>query len=144
MTNSLSNLGSKIVVGVNDYYHFLEGWHERSVDARSGVIYRTATSCATLQILKQPDHTHLSLLMSGAPYLLRKPILVKVKCGAQVVSHFSLTTENWVLRYARIESLPAGLLALAIETDPVYIPHHYLRNGDFRELGINVAAALAF
>jgi hypothetical protein len=142
MLNNLSKPMSSIIVGVNDYYHLTDGWHERSVDARSGVIYRTATRSATLQILKPPDRTQLKLLISGAPYLLGKPILVKIKCATQILSYFSLITENWVLRSAEIASLPAGLLTLTIETSPVYIPHQLLCNGDFRELGIYLAAAL--
>jgi hypothetical protein len=142
MLNNLSKPMSSIIVGVNDYYHLTDSWHERSVDARSGVIYRTAASSATLQILKPPDRTQLKLLISGAPYLLGKPVLVKIKCAAHVLSYFSLTTENWVLRCADIDTLPAGLLTLTIETAPVYIPHKCLCNGDFRELGINLAAAL--
>lgn len=128
-----------IVIGYNDLHYMTEGWHERSINPVNNLFYRQTTKIATFKINKSGQN-EIQFLIHASVSLLGKPAKVCLKHDNKIISEFILDTEAWALRKADISSFPDDIIEFEIETEETVIPDKSLHNGDYRELGIDVAS----
>ena len=129
-----------IVVGVNDYAHLTEGWFDRVIDGRNGIVYRVTQSQAKFRINKADGHNWLLCLVSASPSITGKPFHGELCYDQKVLGKFELPTDNWVIRRFDISAIKPGIGEFWFDIKTTFIPDLYLHNGDFRRLGISVAA----
>jgi hypothetical protein len=134
------HIASQIVMGFNDTFQLGEGWHERTIDPRSGIVYRITERQATFRLFRQPRHRQLKCLLAACPSLLGQPVLGRLRIENCLAGYVQLDTDNWVLRTFDINEFPEGELDCCFEIKTTFIPAKYLNNGDYRQLGIYVAA----
>ena len=131
---------SQIVMGFNDTLQLGEGWHERAIDPHSGILYRITQRQATFRLRKELHHRQLKCLLAASPSLLGQPVLGRLHVEDCLAGYLQLETDNWVLRTFDIHEFPNGELDCCFEIKTTFVPAKYLNNGDYRELGIYVAA----
>ncbi len=130
-----------LIAGYNEHALIDEGWHERSVDKRCGIIVRTTKSFATFSLQQRSFHTLLLLLVSGSPSLVGKPVSISLSSDGHKLGKAKLEDDGWHLLRFKLHGRRDTEVRFALEVDPVYIPHEKLNNGDYRVMGVNVAAA---
>jgi hypothetical protein len=145
-----------IVMGANDLAHCLSGWHVRERDERNGVCYRWTGAEAQFRIGAGPGSRALRLMVSGPSALTGRPVPLSLYAAGHRVAHLpaAASADAWTivdLPLAEAAS-PGPIFMLRVEvlagdespaqrgTAQVFVPDLYLRNGDFRELGIMVAS----
>ncbi len=136
----VEHIASQIVMGFNDTFQLGEGWHERAIDPRSRILYRITQRQATFRLHKEPHHRQLTCLLAASPSLLGQPVLGGLRIENCLAGNLQLETDNWVLRTFDIHEFPNGELDCCFEIKTTFVPEKYLNNGDYRELGIYVAA----
>lgn len=138
----LKDLSCTFVVGINDQILCGEGWYERTVDGRFGMMHRPAGPRAVFHLDLPPGRNEISALMSASASLcnggtMRGQLLM----DDLPVGRFTLDTDDWVLRRFLLPESPGGRVKFHWITDNPFIPHTRLQNGDFRPIGPYVAAA---
>jgi len=133
-------LDDTIVVGINDHRLFSEGWHERTQDERSGVIYRPTDKEATFQMLLPGGPVEIAALISASVSLSRGPLRGSLLYQGKNLGDFLLDTENWVIRRFSLPEAPSGWAKLVWAIHNPFVPNDTLQNRDFRRMGLNVAS----
>ena len=155
MAHDTRELSSMLVVGVNDYPHLMDGWHERTVDARNGVVHRAGGPEARMQLALPAagmeaaegeagrDPRRLHVLMSGPVGLMPGGrLLGTVTLGGVATHPLELDMDAWVVRVFDIPGECAGgRLEVVLRLPDAPSPDALLRNGDARRLGWYVSAA---
>lgn len=130
-----------LVVGYNDYELLGTGWHERSVDGRNGVVNRACSKEAHFWLENEPTHQALLLLVSASPGLAGSPVKLQVFCEQANIGEVEINGDDWQLLSFPLPDKSAGRINFTLKVSPTFIPHLRLKNGDFRELGVFLAAA---
>ena len=130
-----------LTVGYNDFALLGDGWHERSVDGRCGVIYRPSMAAADFTLQHVPSHCALTLLVAASPSLVGGPVTVRISTSTWDGLEVSLENDDWQLVNVPLPERSEGRTKFLLQVNPVYIPHAVLGNGDVRELGVYLAAA---
>ncbi len=130
-----------LTVGYNDHALLGDGWHERSVDERNGVIYRPSTASAVFSLTVDTSHTTMCLLLSAHASLAGKPIVLRLFHGDRMIGEYEFDNDDWRLVEVPFSADEAGTVQFTLKIAPTIIPHVCTGNGDFREIGINLAAA---
>ena len=128
-----------LAVGYNDFMLLGEGWHERSVDARSGVVYRPSKARAEFWLNVSEKHKAINLLLSASPTLIREKINFRLTCGDKTIGETRIEDDDWhLVKFplpAEVSAEGKQKLKFTLSVSPTFIPHLVLHNGDFRELG---------
>ena len=117
---------------------FGDGWHEAEYDALSGRQWRWSSERSILQVKGATGDLRVTLRGESPLRYLDAPPTVRVIVGARVVGQFRPAADfEWAL------TIPSGDLlraegAIAIETDPVYLPGPSEGTTDERHLGLRV------
>ena len=133
------NLFCALVAGVNDHLLCGRGWHERALDGRFGFLYRPTGREAEFA-LNLPAGTGAITALICASATLCGVLRGELFCEKKSLGEFALDSENWVLRRFPLPPAPAGLRRFCWIIKNPFIPNDYLRNGDFREMGVHVAS----
>jgi hypothetical protein len=145
-----------MLMGFNEAGALRGGWHDLERDGRQGVPYRATKAEAELTISRPAEPTRVSILISGSPSLLGRPLkgTLEVReeisentpqeesAAKQVLAALRVALERdiWVVRGI---DLPAGRIPsirLRIRMDDLVVPDRVLRNGDSRGLGFYISA----
>ena len=129
-----------ILVGVNDQILFLEGWHERMLDERCGVLYRPTDKEAEFQVFSPGGDVEVVALISASVRLCGGVLRGSLLSQGKKLGDFQLDTENWIMRRFPFPNAPGGWLKLAWVIHNPFVPNDVLKNGDFRMLGLSVAS----
>lgn len=132
-------LSRALVVGVNDHLLCGGGWHERALDGRFGFLFRATGREAEFALDLPAGAGEIAALLCASASLcgvLRGELF----CEKELLGEFTLDSENWVLRRFALPPAPAGLRRFYWKIKNPFIPNDYLRNGDFREMGVHVAS----
>jgi hypothetical protein len=129
-----------LVVGINDHLLCKDGWHERSSDERSGTLYRPSMKEASFTLNLPGGNLEIHALISAGTSLCGGCFRGKLISGDENHGDFSLNTENWVIRKFLFHKAKKGLNLFKWVIDTPYIPDDVLHNGDFREMGLYMAA----
>lgn len=144
-----------VVFGVNEGPVCTRGWYERERDPRNGVTYRWTWPRAAFEIPISGDVRTLRMMVAGAFGAVKQPLAFSVYCGSALLQHFDdlLNSDLWTIAEVALPEFPArhsesvsfNLICerrtSAGTFEPYsYVPHRHLQNGDYRQLGIMVAA----
>lgn len=127
------------LAGVGDQRLLKEGWHERSRDERSGVIYRPTGRKASFSLDLPGGDVEIIALLSASVTLCGGIMKGSLLWKDRPLGGFSLESENWTLQRFILEGAPEGPATFTWVVENPFIPHEILKNGDFREMGLYVA-----
>ena len=127
--------------GCNDYELMTEGWHERVIDSRNGVIYRSSGACAEFHLFTASSCTRIILLVSAPIILPGTCVTMRLSERSTLIGEITLEDAEWNLIDFPVSFKSRDVVSFRIQTYPTIIPDQILHNGDFRELGINLAVA---
>jgi hypothetical protein len=119
-------------------YGFAEGWHEEELDPMSGRRWRWTSERSVIRTVGATAGVRLTLKGESPLRYLDAPPLVRVTAGGQLLTQFRPDDDfEWTI------TIPAADLAradgaIAIETDPVYLPGPAEGTADDRHLGLRV------
>lgn len=128
------------MVGINDNLLCGEGWHDRTMDGRSGLLYRPTQRHAGFDLILPGGNVEIIALISAAASLCGGTLHGELLCGERLLGDFTLETENWTLRRFLFPDAPVGRCRFVWRTLNPFIPNDVLKNGDFREMGVYVAS----
>jgi hypothetical protein len=138
---------ARAVVGVRQFdiqpagrmlFAFAEGWHEEEYEGRIGRRWRWTSERSVLRI--KGGTTGVRIRMRGESPLLYQgaPPAVRFRAGDRVVAEFVPQADfEWTVNVSAADLAASGG-AIAIETDPVYLPGAVERTSDARRLGLRV------
>jgi len=118
-------------------YAFAEGWHEEEYDPATGRRWRWTSERSVLRL--KGATTGVALVLRGESPLryVDAPPTVRVTAGGRVVAEFHPDADfEWRVTIPA-EDVARGA-AVAIETDPVYLPGPAEGTGDERHLGLRM------
>ena len=131
-----------LIVGYNEHSFLDEGWHDREVDTRNQVVFRSSRECASFHLDAEPRHKTLILLLSAQPTLSpENEIHVRILSNNSPIGECSFRDDDWHLVRFPISISEKGNIGFTLSVSPMVIPHTRFANGDFRTLGISLAAA---
>ena len=136
VTESLSHA---LVVGINDNQLCRDGWHERAVDGRSGILYRPMAAEATFQLALPGGDLEIVALVSASTTLCGGLMKAHLLLDENPLAKTILDTENWVIRRFPLKQARAGLHLFKWIVEDTFIPNDVLKNGDFRKMGLYMA-----
>jgi hypothetical protein len=119
-------------------YGYGEGWHEEEFVGETGLRWRWTSERSVLQIEGPSQPVQLTLRGESPLRYLNAPPTVKVTAGGATVAQFQPDADfEWSV------TVPADVLAqsggaVAIETDPVYLPGPAEGTSDTRHLGLRI------
>lgn len=140
MNCDLFQSGSFLVVGVNDHHLCRQGWHDRTTDGRFGIIYRPTGREAVFELFLPGEDFDLIALVSAGTTLCGGVLRGDLSSNGNLIGNFKLDSEIWTLRRFPVSGAPEGWAHFSWRIHNPYIPHDTLKNGDFREMGLYVAA----
>lgn len=145
---------SCMVMGTNDHLQCLDGWHALESDGRNGVRFRWTTGVATFQLAVPARCKSLRFMLAGPTALTGLAVGLTVSANQKLLGHLPdvVPGEFW-----STVDIPApkseGIYTVEIRAENWYDGYqpqrqtftfdHYLGNGDFREMGLMIAAARA-
>ena len=103
-------------------YGFAEGWHEEELDPMTGRRWRWTSERSVIRIKGATGLVRITLKGESPLRYFDAPPVVRVTAAGQVVAQFRPDDDfEWTI------TVPAGDVAravgaIAIETDPVYLP----------------------
>ncbi len=143
-------------MGFNEAGALRGGWHDLERDGRQGVPYRATKAEAELTISRPPEAARLSILISGSPSLLGRPLKGNIEIredlsGAppekeagtgQVLGMLPIALQQdiWVVRGIDLPAEQIPSIRIRIKMDDLVVPDRVLRNGDSRGLGFYISA----
>lgn len=131
-----------LIVGYNEHLFLDDGWHDREVDIRNQVVFRSSLECASFHLQAEPPHKALILLLSAQPTLSpENKIEVRILADNSTIGDCSFQDDDWHLVSFPVSISEKGNIRFTLSVSPLVIPHARLGNGDFRRLGISLAAA---
>ena len=144
-------------MGINDHLHCREGWHARAEDGRSGVTYRWTGAAAAFRLAVPAAAKALHVLVSGPALLTGRPVPLTLYAGDACLGCIAdaAASDTWTIARFALDNLappPDGReIGFSIRPEEpgavggpaLFVPDRYLHNGDFRPLGIMVAAIRA-
>lgn len=160
MTDPLTQ-SSVITMGINDQFQCLDGWFIREIDGPTGVCCRWTGHRASFRILLPQQATALRILMSGPSTATGRPASFSLYYEEQRMAHLASPCDSWFWTVAKLplNGLPDAtrdqlqVFTLCSEREPpdapgtfepnLFVPDHYLHNGDSRSMGIRVAGIRA-
>ncbi|MEI7635208.1 MAG: hypothetical protein WCK47_13120 [bacterium] len=147
-----------IVMGVNDHLRCGVGWHDRAYDGRNGVCFRWTGARADFCLEVPRRASALRFMVSGPALLTGRPVPLSLYAPGRLLCHLpaAAPSDFWTIAEMTLKTLelaednaPAQF-TIRCETFPgtralsaPFVPDRYLRNSDFRRLGIMVAAIRA-
>lgn len=140
MKSDLFQSGSFLVVGVNDYPLCREGWYDRAIDGRFGILYRPMGKEASLNLFLPGGDLEIIALVSASITLCGGVLRGDFTANGNLLGNFNLDTETWTLQRFTFSNAPLGWMRFTWRIHNPFIPHETLKNGDFREMGLHVAA----
>ncbi|MBN1899882.1 hypothetical protein JW926_00985 [Candidatus Sumerlaeota bacterium] len=129
-----------LVAGVNDNQLCLKGWHDRSIDQRTGISFRPTSKESIFQLRMEAGDLELVALVSAGVALCGGALRGELLFNEKPVGNFTLDSENWTLLRFPLSIAEEGWMSFSWRIHNPYIPHEILKNGDFREMGVNIAA----
>jgi len=134
------------IVGINDSDFIIDGWYERTIHKPTGLFYRPTKQSASFKLPVVGDLTekNIFIFVAGSPSLVKKNVMGKVFCNDILLGDFSLETDLWQLISFPLQKVlsPGDSLKFLIKTEISFIPHIYLNNNDYREMGVYFSFAL--
>ena len=140
MKNVLFQSASFLVVGVNDHHLCRDGWYDREIDGRFGILYRPMGKEASLDLFLPGGDLDIIVLASASITLCGGILRGRLAAQGNLLGKFHLDTENWTLQRFGFSGAPQGWMRFSWRIDNPFIPHETLKNGDFREMGIYVVS----
>lgn len=140
MNNNLLQSQSCLVIGTNDYQLCREGWHDRAIDGRTGILYRPTSREAFFDLFLPGGNLDLITLVSASVTLCSGILRGNLFSNGDLIEEFKIDSENWALRRFTLIDAPKGWTHFSWRIHNSFIPHEILKNGDFREMGLFVAA----
>jgi hypothetical protein len=146
-SRSAGSDGRRAIVGVRQFdiqpadrmvYGFAEGWHEEELDPMTGRRWRWTSERSVIRIRGAPGGVRLTLRGESPLRYLDAPPAVRVTAAGRALAQFRPADAfEWTI------TIPAGDVAraggaLAIETDPVYLPGPAEGTTDDRHLGLRL------
>jgi hypothetical protein len=119
-------------------YGFGEGWHEAEYDPISGRQWRWSSERSILRVNGATGDLRLTMRGESPLRYVDVPPAVRIAVGERVIGQFQPTTDfEWAMTVP-IDDLLRAAGAIAIETDPVYLPGPSEGTTDERHLGLRV------
>ena len=119
-------------------YAFGEGWHEAEYDPISGRQWRWSSERSILRVNGATGPLRLTMRGESPLRYLDAPPTVRVAVGGRVIGQFQPTADfEWTMTVP-VDDLSRAAGAIAIETDPVYLPGPSEGTTDERHLGLRV------
>jgi hypothetical protein len=119
-------------------YGFGEGWHEAEYDPISGREWRWSSERSILRVNGATGDLRLTMRGESPLRYFDVPPAVRITVGEHVIGQFRPTTDfEWTMTVP-IDDLLRAAGAIAIETDPVYLPGPSEGTTDERHLGLRV------
>ena len=138
----MTHLATAVSAGRNDFPHFVEGWHDRERDGRTGIAYRASKPVARFELARDPNATHLCILVSAPRGLCAADLQSTVSLHGAPELLITFQNDLWVLRRIPLpDSDGESPLSLQIKTPEAPCPDDLLHNGDGRRLGLFLGAA---
>jgi len=119
-------------------YGFAEGWHEAEYDPISGRQWRWSSERSILRVSGATGDLRLTLRGESPLRYFDVPPAVRITVGERVIGQFQPTTDFAWTMTVPIADLLRAAGAIAIETDPVYLPGPSEGTTDERHLGLRV------
>lgn len=129
-----------LVAGVTDLAHCRAGWYDRARDGRMGLLFRPTGPKAHFDLDLPGGDIEIIALLSAGVSLCGGRFSGRLEMKTKNAGAFILETELWTTRRFYIKNAPRGKTPFAFVADNPYVPNDVLKNGDFREMGVNVAA----
>lgn len=119
-------------------YAFGEGWHEAESDAATGRRWRWTSERSVLRIKGAAGAVRITLRGESPLRYLDAPPAVRITAAGRVIAQFRPDADfEWTVTVPAEDVVRAGG-AVAIETDPVYLPGPAEGTADERRLGLRV------
>lgn len=119
-------------------YAFDEGWHEAEYDASSGRQWRWSSERSILRVHGAAGALRLNMRGESPLRYLGAPPTVRVSVGERIIGQFQPDADfEWTMTVPA-EDLSRANGAIAIETDPVYLPGPAEGTSDARHLGLRL------
>ena len=119
-------------------YGFGEGWHEQEFDPMRGRTWRWTSERSVLRITGATGDVKIVLSGESPLRYYDQPPLVKVTAAERTVAQFRPAADfDWTVTVPYEDVQRAGG-AIAIETDPVYLPGPAEGTADARRLGLRL------
>jgi len=119
-------------------YGFAEGWHEEELDPMSGRRWRWTSERSVIRTMGATGGVRLTLKGESPLRYFDAPPSVRVTAAGQVLAQFRPDDDfEWTITIPAADLARAGG-AIAIETDPVYLPGPAEGTSDERHLGLRV------
>ncbi len=119
-------------------YGYGDGWHEDEFVVETGLEWRWTSERSVLQVKGPPQAVRLTVRGESPLRYFNAPPTVKITAGDATIAQFRPDADfEWSV------TIPADALArsggaIAIETDPVYLPGPTEGTADARHLGLRV------
>jgi hypothetical protein len=145
-TRSAGGDSRRALVGVRQFdlqpadrmiYGFAEGWHEEELDPMTGRRWRWTSERSVIRTMGATGALQLTLKGESPLRYFDAPPSVRVTAGDRVLAQFRPDDDfEWTI------TIPVELAradgAIAIETDPIYLPGPAEGTADDRHLGLRV------
>ncbi|MSO45850.1 MAG: hypothetical protein EXQ59_03665 [Acidobacteria bacterium] len=119
-------------------YAFGEGWHEEEYDAATGRRWRWTSERSILRLKGTSGSVKLTIRGESPLRYFDAPPTVRITAGMREIAHFRPDADfTWTVIVPGPDVSRAGG-AIAIETDPVYLPGPAEGTSDERHLGLRV------
>ena len=119
-------------------FGFGEGWHEEEFDPMTGRRWRWTSERSVLRIKGATGAVRVTLKGESPLRYFDTPPMVRVRVGAHVVAQFRPDADfEWIVNVP-IDEVARAEGAIAIETDPIYLPGAAEGTSDERHLGLRV------
>jgi hypothetical protein len=118
-------------------YGFAEGWHEEELDPMTGRRWRWTSERSVIRVKGATGAVRLTLRGESPLRYFDAPPIVRVVAAGRVVAQFRPDDDfEWTITIPAADV--ARTAAIAIETDPVYLPGPAEGTADERHLGLRV------
>ena len=119
-------------------YAFGEGWHEEEYDTLTGRRWRWTSERSVLRVKGAPGAVRITMRGESPLRYFDAPPAVRITAAGRVVAQFRPDADfEWTVTVPADDVVRAGG-AIAIETDPVYLPGPAEGTADERRLGLRV------
>ena len=119
-------------------YAFGEGWHEAEYDGTTGRRWRWTSDRSVLRVKGADGAVRITMRGESPLRYLDAPPAVRITAAGRVIAQFRPDADfEWTVTVPAADVIRAEG-AIAIETDPVYLPGPAEGTADERRLGLRV------
>ncbi|MCX7044178.1 MAG: hypothetical protein NTX50_01660 [Candidatus Sumerlaeota bacterium] len=151
---------SIISFGINESRWLGEGWHEREIwggvhspsdasrppsdsspaNLEAKLVYRYTSGRAQIRLEPSWAGGRIAILLAATATQLAGPMTLNLCAEGRELAVLKLSDDRWRLIEAALPEKIAPDSMAEFTVAPVFTPGKVLRNGDFRALGVRVAA----